>query len=303
MTYSLLGKQGNRRTADRSNCWHFSGRFLRQSVKLLALEYSGDSCNKLGAHLFSLYLLQNLKPDQSTFHTWWWCCTKSVKCVTKWQNFNLLSLLAHHFRLSSEFTVFFEKLNAVSEKATNPQSNEREIINVARLSFLITPKELSWSLCLLKLFSRAVLEQARQTLGRRVGVALVRLRLKSWTPNLFSVLGCQTKPFQDAFSRSSWMTVLGHKCQEEKRVKQTEMEGENGRKEWSEGFSLEKRSLWQRQIRVNMWKWSGEQEEKRGKCKWNIWIFIANKRKTSLFSRSHSCCKIWINCTVYCMES
>lgn len=35
--YSLRGKQGNRKTADRSNCWHFSGRFLRQSVKLPAL--------------------------------------------------------------------------------------------------------------------------------------------------------------------------------------------------------------------------------------------------------------------------
>lgn len=32
--FSLLGKQGNRKTADRSNCWHFSGRFLRRSGKL-----------------------------------------------------------------------------------------------------------------------------------------------------------------------------------------------------------------------------------------------------------------------------
>lgn len=53
--------------------------------------------------------------------------------------------------------------------------------------------------CLFKLLSRAVSERASQTLGRGVGVALVRLRLKLWTPNLFSVLGCQVKPFQDAF--------------------------------------------------------------------------------------------------------
>ncbi len=64
--YSLWGKQGNRKTADRSNCWHFSGRFLRQSVKLLVSQNSGDLCKKLRAHLFflALSLLRNLTPHQ-----------------------------------------------------------------------------------------------------------------------------------------------------------------------------------------------------------------------------------------------
>lgn len=66
----------------------------------------------------------------------------------------------------------------MSEEATNPQSNEREIINVAMLSFFITAKDFRWSFCLLKLLSQAASERARQTLGRGVGVALVRLCLK-----------------------------------------------------------------------------------------------------------------------------
>lgn len=86
-------------------------------------------------------------------------------------------------------------------------------------------------LLLIKTPLTGCLERARQTLGRRVGVALVRLRLKLWTPNLFSVQGCQAKPFQDAFSSSSWMKLLRCWCSGAKRTRQGEMEGERGKRE------------------------------------------------------------------------
>lgn len=72
----------------------------------------------------------------------------------------------------------------------------------------------------------AVSAQARQTLGKRVGVALVMLCLKLQTSNLFPVLGCQTKPFQDAFSSSSWMKLFWCRRWAEWRIKQREIEGE-----------------------------------------------------------------------------
>lgn len=71
--------------------------------------------------------------------------------MIKSHNFYLLSGQAHHLRLSSELTVFFffffyETNCTVSERATNPQLNEREIINVAIPSFFITPEDFRFEL-------------------------------------------------------------------------------------------------------------------------------------------------------------
>lgn len=98
--YSLLGKQGNRKTADRRNCWHFSGRFLKQSVKLLASEYCGDLYETWSTSFFSsLSALKSQARPVSKMICSFMALYKLDRGEVKWQNYDLLSALTHHLSL------------------------------------------------------------------------------------------------------------------------------------------------------------------------------------------------------------